>query len=173
MHIRSAIPSDASDIAHVHVESSRSTYKGILPDEVLLAYSYERRTAYWTSVLGNAKSTEFVLVAENDQGQIVGFVSGGPIREQISPFTGEIYTLYILASVQRQGIGHRLMTSAMHQLVKQGMREIIVWVLADNPACAFYEALGGQLIQEKSLHRGDKILLERAYGWDDVSSSKN
>jgi len=169
MRIRSATLADASAIARVHVESSWSTYRGILPDEVLTNYSYERRTMHWSKVIGNPESTEFVIVAEDEQGQIVGFTSGGPEREGM-PFTGEIYTLYPLSSAQRQGLGRRLMAASMHRLIKQGMKKIVVWVLADNPACTFYEALGGHFFQEKLLQRGDKLLRERSYIWENPFS---
>ena len=169
MCIRSAILADASAIAHIHVDSSWSTYRGILPDEVLASYSYERRMMYWSKVIADPESTEFVIVAENEQGQILGFASGGPEREGM-PLTGEIYTIYLLSSAQRQGVGRRLMLATMRCLIEQGWQQIIVWVLADNPAYAFYEALGGHLLQEKLLQRGDKVLRERAYVWDDPSS---
>ena len=37
--IRAAVAEDAAPIARVHVESWRSTYAGILPDEILLNVS--------------------------------------------------------------------------------------------------------------------------------------
>jgi len=45
---------------------------------------------------------------------------------------------------------------------------MLVWVLADNPACRFYEALGGQKVYEKQIERGSTMLNEFAYGWTDT-----
>jgi hypothetical protein len=42
-----ACPDDAEAIARVHVDSWRTTYQGILPDEVLAGLSVERRRAFW------------------------------------------------------------------------------------------------------------------------------
>ena len=40
MRIRAAKPADAGSLARVHVDSWRSTYTGILPDEFLAGLSY-------------------------------------------------------------------------------------------------------------------------------------
>lgn len=47
MKIREAIVSDAKGIAKVHVDSWRTTYKGIIPDDFLNNLSYEQRTKLW------------------------------------------------------------------------------------------------------------------------------
>ena len=48
------------------------------------------------------------------------------------------------------------------------MTTAIVWVLVDNPACKFYEALGGEKIYEKQVEKGGIMLNEIAYGWIDI-----
>ncbi len=50
---------------------------------------------------------------------------------------------------------------------------MLVWVLADNPACMFYEAIGGQKIYEKQIDRGGVMLNEVAYGWTGTKSVLN
>lgn len=47
MIIRRAIISDAPGIAKVHVDSWRTTYKGIIPQSFLDGLSYEQRTKLW------------------------------------------------------------------------------------------------------------------------------
>jgi hypothetical protein len=42
------------------------------------------------------------------------------------------------------------------------------WVLAANPSRAFYAALGGQRVDEKSVTLGGVQLVEVAYGWPDI-----
>jgi hypothetical protein len=39
---------------------------------------------------------------------------------------------------------------------------MLVWVLADNPACMFYEAIGGQKVYEKQIDIGGVMLNEVA-----------
>jgi hypothetical protein len=45
------------------------------------------------------------------------------------------------------------------------MTSLLVWVLADNPARKFYEALGGQYVYDKQVSIGNARLVEVAYGW--------
>lgn len=45
MHIRRATETDAAAIARVQVDSWRSTYKGIVPEQHLISLSYKERTA--------------------------------------------------------------------------------------------------------------------------------
>lgn len=46
---------------------------------------------------------------------------------------------------------------------------MLVWVLADNPACRFSQALGGKKLYEKPSEPGGANLQEIAYGWTDTT----
>jgi hypothetical protein len=46
----------------------------------------------------------------------------------------------------------------------------VVWVLAENPARRFYEALGGKIVFEKRIEIGGASLVEVAYGWEEMSN---
>lgn len=74
MHIRKVTLQDAEDIARVHVDSWKTTYKDIIPDEFLNNLSYTQRNDLWTQAL--AQQDHFVMVAETSEGQIVGFADG-------------------------------------------------------------------------------------------------
>src|ERR1041385_8579918 len=52
--IRPAAPEDAPAIARVHVESWRTTYRGIFPQGLLDGLSIEDRARSWNEVLGNS-----------------------------------------------------------------------------------------------------------------------
>src|SRR5437763_1649621 len=96
MIIREAACADAATIAHVHVDSWRESYKGIVPAEYLAGLSYERYHSGWAQRLCKAPESQFVYVVEDETGQIVGFASGGPQREQNLPgYPGELYTIYL------------------------------------------------------------------------------
>lgn len=73
MKIRKANIQDAQSIGKVHVDSWRTTYKGTLPDDFLNKLSYEQRTELWKNNISDA--TNYVLVAENEQGEIIGFAT--------------------------------------------------------------------------------------------------
>jgi GNAT superfamily N-acetyltransferase len=104
------------------------------------------------------------MVAEQD-GQIVGFVSGGPERSGDSLYSGEVYAIYILPAHQRKGIGRLLIREAVQALLAQGFSNMLIWVLSDNPSRTFYEALGGEFVREQPIQIGAQTLTEAAYGW--------
>lgn len=169
MQVRPATVNDAAAIAHVHVASWRTTYAGLLPDELLAKLDEEKRTAWWTQVLEKNQSLTFVAV--DNAGEVVGFASGGKQRDDDFPqYDGEIYAIYLLEATQRQGIGRRLTVTLTNALHDAGYKSLLVWVLKGNPAIAFYRALGGQYITEKTEPMGPVEVTEEGYGWLDISS---
>lgn len=166
--IRAANPDDAAGIARMHVESWRTTYRGIVPSKYLERMSPERRERFWAGIIGNPGGDEFVFVAEAADGQIIGFASGGPAREGDASYTGELYAIYLLEHFQDSGVGRRLFAMIVDELLSQGHASMLVWVLRDNPSSGFYERLGGQYVAEKPIDIGGTKLIEVAYGWSDL-----
>ena len=165
MLIREARASDAASIAKVHVDSWRTTYANILPSELLDSLSYAERERLWSEVLSTHKERNVVYVAEDEEGVIAGFASGGPEREGDRIYRGELYTIYLLEQYQRRGIGRRLTLAVARRLLEQGIDSMLLWVLSDNPARKFYEDLGAKRIREKPLSLGGVEVIEVAYGW--------
>jgi len=80
MVIRAGVPDVAVAIARVHVDSWRSTYRGLLPDSVLANLSVEQRAGTWRQAAETALVSEgrsFVLVAEDAADGIIGFAAAG------------------------------------------------------------------------------------------------
>jgi ribosomal protein S18 acetylase RimI-like enzyme len=167
--IREATPADAAAIATVHVDSWRSTYSDVVPEEYLASLSYEAREGQWSETLLSPKRQSFIYVAEDDDRQVIGWAAGGPERSGGSDYAGEMYAIYLLLEYQRQGIGRRLAATVALSLAASGLSSMLVWVLALNPACAFYEAIGGQLIGERQATVGGRELREVAYGWKSLT----
>lgn len=170
MPIRIATVHDAAAIAKVHVESWRTTYTGIVPDDFLAHLSYEQREQFWCQVLTESGSRTIVYVAEDAQGTVIGFASGGPEHSGDPVYTGELYAIYLLEQHQGQGNGRQLVMSLIHHLWQEGRRGLLLWVLAANPARKFYERLGGQPVYEKTVTIGGVALMEVAYGWRDIQA---
>jgi ribosomal protein S18 acetylase RimI-like enzyme len=167
--IREARIGDAAGIARVHIESWRSTYKSILPADLLASLSFERREQTWRQELARDGQPSLIYVAAQEDGEVVGFVSAGAGHEGIPDFEAEIYAIYLLQAAQGQGHGRRLMAAAASELLRRSFARIFLWVLKENaPACKFYEGLGGRLIDEKPIELGGQNLLEVAYGWKDI-----
>jgi GNAT superfamily N-acetyltransferase len=171
--IRAARVEDAAGIARVHVNAWRTTYKGIVPDAHLANLSYERGAVYWTRRLNELTDQMFVYVAEDEQGQIVGFVEGGPERRHDAEYPAELYAIYILKEYQGRGLGRRLTHELVKSLLEAGMNAMLVWALAENPFRRFYEALGGQYVRPEQFELGGAMLDEVAYGWPDLSALLN
>lgn len=170
--IRKAELADASEIAKVHVACWQFTYKGIVDDTFLSSLRYEDREIRWRRTLRQGdpdENSRIVYVVENADQAIVGFAMGGPHRDPDVLYTGELYAIYLLPDQQKEGLGRRLVKQIAHDLAEQNHQSMIVWALSANPACAFYERLGGVLIRSKEAEIGLQRLPEQAYGWRDVT----
>jgi ribosomal protein S18 acetylase RimI-like enzyme len=179
--IRQAIAADAPGIARVHVDTWRSTYTGIVPQDFLDALDAAKRAAMWKEEI--ARKDTYVLVAENlvtenlaveDGGVICGFISGGVLRDGVDVaaqnYDAEIYTLYVLATAQGRGAGRELMRALAERLVQDGLLRPVVWALEKNPWCAFYERLGGKRVAQKMIEIGGAQLSDIAYGWKEIGT---
>src|SRR5690625_872372 len=123
MVIRAGLPDDAVAIARVHVDSWRSTYRGLLPDSVLANLSVEQRAATWRQAAETALVSEgrsCVLVAEDAGDGIIGFAAAGPEREENTEYGGELYAIYLLERHQGRGVGYALASEAVDRLRAQG-----------------------------------------------------
>lgn len=171
MVIRQATAGDAHDIARVHVDSWRATYRGIIPDDVLANLSHERREQQWREAAARSREGGHSLFVAEDAGHIVGFASGGPERTGDALHKGELYAIYVLQASQGQGIGRLLVHRIAKALVSAEISTMLVWVLAANHgARRFYEVLGGRFVREQPVEMLGVILPEVAYGWDNVPS---
>lgn len=56
------------------------------------------------------------------------------------------------------------------RLAADGLKSMLVWVLADNQSRRFYEALGGRFVTQQTITIGGQELTEVAYGWNDVGA---
>ncbi len=179
--IRAATDHDASAIAHVHVDSWRTTYAGIVPDEYLATLNEAERVPLWREWL--IRDIQ-VYVADLD-GEVVGFISGGPIREPVETYDAELYAIYLLQHAQKRGIGTALLRELAGSLGSRGFKSMIVWVLEENPAKHFYVKSRAQLVSSpvsagesslvsaKDVEIGGVTLSEVAYGWPSLEAIRS
>lgn len=158
--IRPANPNDANQIANVHVRCWQEAYRGIIPDDYLSSLKTEPREAMWTRAL-NADKSVFVAT---DNGEIIGFANGGNNKKQ-DGYQGELFTCYLLQAYHHKGIGSKLFDAVKADLEERKLLPFTTWVLANNPACRFYEAKGGKVIEERMDNIGGADLKELCYGW--------
>ena len=166
-HIRPAKLSDATHIAHVQVESWRTTYTGIVPDTFLASLNKEARAENWQTQLADATIHFFIV---EDQTGVFGFVTGGAIRDPADGYEAELYAIYLLQTHQQQGAGRALVHALAAALDAQGLKSMLVWALEANPAVEFYKRLGAIPVTRKIIQIGGKDLPDLALGWPTLSS---
>lgn len=158
---------DAAAIARVHVASWKTTYRGIVQAEYLAAMDVGVREQRWREQFEAAQSLTFVAEAGPE---VIGFISGGALRETIAGYDAELYAIYLLESYQRQGVGKALVRELAKDLLAARHGGMVVWVLADNPAVEFYKRLGANAILGKMITIGEMRLPELALGWPSLDA---
>ncbi len=166
--LRTASPADASAIAKVYIDSWGTTYRGLIPAPVLDGMRVLKQTMDWWAVLCRSEPGRGAVVAQDSGGGVFGFISFGVARQLQKDNCGEVYTLYLLASRQGRGIGSRLLAVAARRMAASGFRSLAIWALSDNPACAFYERLGGTVVDRRTVTLGGAKLEETCYLWPEI-----
>jgi ribosomal protein S18 acetylase RimI-like enzyme len=170
VHIREARISDAESIAQVRVDSWRTTYRGLLEDEYLENMTPEQYVQMWRNIIVAGGAQGYPYVVENSSGRIVGFILGGADRNGSQIYDAELFAIYLLEEYQGQGLGSQLVSRLAQRLLKEGYNSMRVWVLAKNPARAFYETLGGEYLYQKTIFLGGENYAEAAYGWEELKT---
>jgi len=166
--IRPARPADGEEIAALHVRSYHETYQDLLPQAHLDAMTLKRRLAAWRQILAERRPPAHVFVAAARGGGLLGFVSGGALRETDDAqgyLPAEIYALYLLAAHQKMGIGRALFTASANYLTMHGHDSLGIRALAHNPATGFYAHLGGRKGETAPSSWLGKGLKEVVYRW--------
>jgi ribosomal protein S18 acetylase RimI-like enzyme len=172
MKIRKAIVEDARGIANVQVKTWRTTYQGIVPDDYLDAMSVEEQAERFEVGLRNTERNQtFYVVEEDERGEVVGFICGGESRhkEKYPVYDGELYAIYIMKDMQGKGLGSKLVSTLVEWLKDQEYKQMLVYVLADNPAKNFYESLGAEYLATEQLEISGKKIDEYVYVWKDIT----
>ncbi len=166
--IRKATVTDPAKIATVFVDTWRDTYAGIIPNQILLGMLHRSHSTTRSVEFGKRRNGHTVMVAEDSRAGVVGFGSCGRARYANLPYDGEVYTLYVLTDYQGQGIGKRLLGGLFDALLERGSRSALIWLLADNPARFFYQAMGGTWVAVRTERLWRTSLPAMAYGWRDL-----
>jgi ribosomal protein S18 acetylase RimI-like enzyme len=161
-------PSDAEELARVHVGSWRETYRGLLADAFLARMSEPGFARRFRRQLANPGAG--VTLAAADRYSLVGYAQGASSRRGI-PGEAEIQTLYVLRAAHGHGLGRQLMSQTARALAVEGATSLMISVLRDNiRARGFYEHLGGEPeAARQEPGPGGRLLYEVAYRWRDIT----
>jgi GNAT superfamily N-acetyltransferase len=137
--IRKATIQDASAIAFVHVRSWQVAYRGQMADEFLDGLDVETRANLWRELAQDPD--KIILVAEDEEGDIVGFSALSPSRDaDANPNTAEVTAIYVHPEQWKKGVGRALLSASLDQVRKRGFDHVTLWVLEGNQrARSFYE----------------------------------
>ncbi len=163
---RDATLVDATGISRAHVRSWQETYQGIVPDAHLQSLDPESRAKMWAERFNDPTYDGHVIVAEDSDKNIVGFIGLGPSRSTEYPSWGEVRAIYLINKFKGLGVGRQLFALGKQRLQALGYGNFFCWVLKDNPTRHFYELAGGLLsAYEKTIQIGGANLFEVAYEW--------
>ncbi|ETT85270.1 GNAT family N-acetyltransferase [Viridibacillus sp. FSL R5-0477] len=165
--IRPATNEDIAGIAKVHVDSWRTTYKGIVKQDYLDKLTYSSREASWKRNIESEQN--LILVAVNEEEQIVGFISGSKTQEGEYPtYDADLTAIYLFEHEQGKGIGKAMLKQLFAEFKKLNYKSSIVKVLEDNSSCRFYEAMGAKFIDSNPIQIGGEQLAILTYGWQEI-----
>ena len=169
MVVREYKKEDLYSVAKVHVDTWTSTYTNIISKEYLENRTYDKQVKKWENRLfNNTDTNEFMFVAENVEGEVVGF-STASINDIDSRFDSTLYTLYILKEYQKNGIGRLLVKAVASKLRGLGAKTMSLSAFAENCSCNFYEHIGGKQGEKKIVNIAGIDIVEVSYEWDDIT----
>jgi GNAT superfamily N-acetyltransferase len=166
MRIRKALTYDIPAIAAIHVEAWRANYRGMIPDDAIDSRTIELRKAMWHHALGQPQRV--TLVSCDDGGAVTGFASAFTLPEPDDEFDSFLQMLFVAERLKGKGIGRALLSAIAKEMQAAGARSMALRTLRLNPARAFYERVGAELVPEGiDVDRGE--FDDVVYGFRDLS----
>lgn len=176
MRVRAARAGDAPALGRVMVESWLAAHRGQVPDpawhERAETWTPDVSARGWSGVLADraaaVRPDDVLLLAEGDQGEVVGLVYGVMSTDVA---TADIVALYVAPSRHREGIGAALLTAVARELADLGVTGLRLNVLeANHPARKFYEAAGGVETGRTTVEEDGNVLPSIVFEWSDLSA---
>jgi len=167
MITRKASIYDSIGITKVYVETWKSAYRGIVDQDFLDNMNFEKQKRFFMNMLSKES---LIYVAESKIGEIVGFTIPEVVKDDDNKNRGIVSSIYVLDRYQGEGVGHGLIEKAVQALLKSDIKTMIVWVLKDNPACGFCEALGGKPRETRLDQIGGVDYVSIGYVWEDLDT---
>ena len=142
---RVAWADDAPAIAAVQVRAWRTSYDGVLPDELLHALVADELAAQWRTSLSRPPDARNRVLVALERNLVTGFVVTGPAADpDCDPVAdGEITDLTVDPHKRRAGHGSRLMQASVDTLKADRFTRAVTWLPAqDDETRGFLTAAG-------------------------------
>ena len=137
--IRLAVPSDAPDMAEVHMRSWEVAYKGIMPNDFIREKNATRPELY-KRVITDENTNTYVI---QYNGKTVGIMCVAPPQDNELTDYYELHYIYLHPDYFQRGIGTKAMDFAYETTRKVGKSGMVLWVLEKNEnSIKFYEKCG-------------------------------
>jgi ribosomal protein S18 acetylase RimI-like enzyme len=160
--LRDATAADLQALAELHVRTFNETHLGPFGSGPSVAL----RVSQWRDKLEDQHATNFVIVIQTPERELVGFAWVHPTSGD-SPFDVRLNKIYLRREYQRQKLGRAMMRAIADRLLASSVRSMVLFTETDNaPACAFYDSLGGERV------RGDEGEWGGMYAWRDLDVLK-
>lgn len=137
-HVRPAEPADAPNMARVHVDTWRETYRGLMSDAVLDDPSLlPWREMFWSAALTDPKYSQNTAAVAVYEGALIGIAMSGPSPDDAEG-PEQLHLLYAYAAFHGSGVGTALLNAVIDRSAPAEL-----WVADPNPrAQAFYRRNG-------------------------------
>ena len=169
--IRNATIEDVERIADIKIEGWQTAYRVIIDDDFLDNMDREKEIEKRRNNIDNGVN---IIVAELNK-NVVGFCLYRNYNKNTGKYPEadcEISSLYITSKLKRNGIGKKLMKYVIELLRKEGKKQMIWGCLKENyPSRAFYEKMGGKVINYDEIEFGNKNYGLAIYEYD-ISNPK-
>ena len=156
--IREVNPGDLTRLAELHVKTWNETY-----GKVRHPPTYQIREHQWREQFKITDGSWFCFVVENSRGELIGYAKGKVYKHSDLPeYGGELNKIYLLRTYHRLGLGRKLVGHVVRRFISQGIHNMVLFGIPQNPSCSFHEALGGERLYAKNgeFHGG--------YAWKDL-----
>lgn len=164
---RKAKEEDARGIVEVKLSSWLTTYKELMPKEVL-----EKRKSTMEDRIPRTEEqikeyNNIYVAVDNDR--VVGTMSYGECRNEKYKEHGELNFIYLLDEYQGYGIGKKLFMIGIKELIDMGYNSMILNVLEGNKTIGFYEKYSGKKIEQKEEVFYNTPLIENIMLFEDLN----
>lgn len=135
--VRRAVMEDAKSLANILVESWRSSYSDIIPEDKIIKFlDKQRRQQQFERFIEDG---EIVLIGIYE-GIPCGLVFANKDNDEQLVDCGTIYSIYLLEEYWGKGLAIKLMDVVTSILKDEGCKQISLWVYEANMrARRFYE----------------------------------
>jgi len=165
--LRAARTADCEALAGIHSEAWLGAYRGVLHGVDLQKMISRRGSSWWRGALSRGVEIKILSIADIP----AGYATYGPCRLRGTGMGGEIYELYLKPEYQGLGFGKMLFDHVRETLAAKNLSGLAIQVLSDNqPARAFYKAVGGKLAAKSWYRLGGKRMELSIYAWPETGS---